>query len=87
MARVSRFSILNLGNLSKDFIHRFAASLRGADFAGQAVAHRLRFLRSLSGALGSGIVAGVLLVALVGRYLAPHDPSAPIGVPPVMWVV
>ena len=42
---------------------------------------RLRFLRSFSGALGAGIVVFVVLVAMLGRYLAPHDPSAPIGVP------
>jgi peptide/nickel transport system permease protein len=45
------------------------------------VTGRLRFLRSFSAALGTGIVAAVLAVALFGRYLAPHDPSAPIGVP------
>jgi peptide/nickel transport system permease protein len=45
------------------------------------IAGRLRFLRSGSGALGVGIVLTVVLVALFGRYLAPHDPSAPIGVP------
>ena len=42
---------------------------------------RLRFLRSFSGALGAGIVVFVVLVAMFGRYFAPHDPSAPIGVP------
>ncbi len=42
---------------------------------------RLRFLRSSSGALGAGIVVFVVLVAMFGRYFAPHDPSAPIGVP------
>jgi len=45
------------------------------------VTGRLRFLRSSSGALGAGIVVFVVLVALFGRYFAPHDPSAPIGVP------
>jgi peptide/nickel transport system permease protein len=45
------------------------------------VTGRLRFLRSFSGALGAGIVVFVVLVALFGRYVAPHDPSAPIGVP------
>ena len=42
---------------------------------------RLRFPRSLSGAIGVGIVAFVLVVALFGPYLAPHDPTAPIGSP------
>jgi peptide/nickel transport system permease protein len=45
------------------------------------VTGRLRFLRSFSGALGAGIVVFVVLVAVCGRYVAPHDPSAPIGVP------
>jgi ABC-type dipeptide/oligopeptide/nickel transport system permease subunit len=45
------------------------------------VSGRLRFLRSFSGALGTAIVALVLAIAVFGRYLAPHDPSAPIGVP------
>jgi peptide/nickel transport system permease protein len=45
------------------------------------VTGRLRFLRSLSGGLGAAIVLSVLAVALLGTYLAPHDPSAPIGVP------
>jgi peptide/nickel transport system permease protein len=45
------------------------------------VTGRLRFLRSFSGALGAGIVVFVVLVAMFGRYFAPHDPSAPIGVP------
>ena len=40
---------------------------------------RLRFLRSLSGAVGAAIVLFVLAVALLGPYLAPHDPSAPVG--------
>jgi peptide/nickel transport system permease protein len=42
---------------------------------------RLRFLRSLSGAVGVTIVVFVVLVAVFGRYVAPHDPNAPIGVP------
>jgi peptide/nickel transport system permease protein len=42
---------------------------------------RLRFLRTFSGAFGAGVVVCVLLVAVFGRYVAPHDPSAPIGVP------
>ena len=49
--------------------------------AGARMTGRLRFLRSFSGALGAGIVVFVVLVALFGRYLAPHDPSEPIGVP------
>ena len=46
---------------------------------------RLRFLRTPSGAIGVAIVLFVVLVALLGPYVAPHDPTAPIGadsVPP-----
>jgi peptide/nickel transport system permease protein len=42
---------------------------------------RLRFLRTPSGAIGAGVVAFVCLVALFGPYVAPHDPTAPIGLP------
>jgi peptide/nickel transport system permease protein len=42
---------------------------------------RLRFLRTPPGAVGAVIVAFVLAVALLGSYLAPHDPDAPIGTP------
>lgn len=42
---------------------------------------RLRFLRSVPGAVGTLIVGFVLAVALFGPYLAPHDPAAPIGLP------
>jgi peptide/nickel transport system permease protein len=42
---------------------------------------RLRFLRSASGIAGVTIVSFVLIVALAGRYLAPHDPNAPITAP------
>jgi peptide/nickel transport system permease protein len=42
---------------------------------------RLRFLHTVTGAVGVGIVLFVVLVALFGRYVAPHDPGAPIGVP------
>jgi peptide/nickel transport system permease protein len=45
------------------------------------VTGRLRFLRSPSGAVGVGIVLFVLAVALLGRYVAPHDPTAPVGKP------
>jgi peptide/nickel transport system permease protein len=45
------------------------------------VSGRLRFLRSASGAVGIGIVIFVLMVAFLGRYVAPHDPSQPIGIP------
>jgi peptide/nickel transport system permease protein len=45
------------------------------------VSGRLRFLRSVPGAVGALIVAFVLAVALLGPYLAPHDPDAPIGLP------
>jgi peptide/nickel transport system permease protein len=43
--------------------------------------HRFRFVRTLGGAVGLTIVVFVLLVAIFGRYVAPHDPSAPIGAP------
>jgi peptide/nickel transport system permease protein len=42
---------------------------------------RLRFLRTPSGAIGASIVAFVCLVAIFGPYLAPHDPTAPVGLP------
>ena len=42
---------------------------------------RFRFARSFSGATGLSIVAFVLIVALFGKYVAPHDPTAPIGSP------
>jgi peptide/nickel transport system permease protein len=42
---------------------------------------RLRFLRTASGAVGFGIVMFVLLVAIVGPYVAPHSSTAPIGAP------
>jgi peptide/nickel transport system permease protein len=40
---------------------------------------RLRFIRSPGGAVGVTIVVLVLLVVILGPYLAPHDPNAPIG--------
>jgi peptide/nickel transport system permease protein len=42
---------------------------------------RLRFLRSVPGTVGALIVTFVLAVALLGPYIAPHDPDAPIGLP------
>ena len=42
---------------------------------------RFRFLRTTSGAIGAGIVLFVVLVAIFGPYLAPHDPTAPVGIP------
>src|SRR6266542_3033989 len=42
---------------------------------------RLRFLQTRSGAVGLGLVTFVVLVAVFGRYFAPHGPSASIGVP------
>jgi peptide/nickel transport system permease protein len=45
------------------------------------VSSRLRFLRSFSGAFGASIVLLVLAFAIFGRYLAPHDPAEPIGIP------
>jgi peptide/nickel transport system permease protein len=40
-----------------------------------------RFLRIRSGAIGLTVVVLVVAVALLGRYIAPHDPSAPVGTP------
>jgi peptide/nickel transport system permease protein len=40
-----------------------------------------RFLRIRSGAVGLAIVLFVVVVALLGRYVAPHDPNAPVGAP------
>ena len=40
-----------------------------------------RFLRIRSGAIGLAIVVLVVAVAFLGRYIAPHDPSAPVGAP------
>jgi peptide/nickel transport system permease protein len=45
------------------------------------VSGRLRFLRSTSGAIGVSIVLFVVFVALLGRYVAPHDPNSPVGNP------
>ena len=42
---------------------------------------RLRFLQTVSGAIGAAIVLFILTVAIFGRYLAPHDPTQPIGLP------
>lgn len=41
----------------------------------------LRFLRIRSGAIGLAIVVLVVAVAFFGRYIAPHDPSVPVGAP------
>jgi peptide/nickel transport system permease protein len=40
-----------------------------------------RFLRIRSGAIGLAVVVLVVAVAFLGRYIAPHDPSAPVGTP------
>jgi len=45
------------------------------------VTRRLRFLRTPSGAIGAAIVLLVLGVAALGPFVAPHDPTQPIGVP------
>jgi peptide/nickel transport system permease protein len=42
---------------------------------------RLRFLTTPSGIAGVTITALVVAVALFGKYVAPHDPTAPIGLP------
>jgi peptide/nickel transport system permease protein len=44
------------------------------------VRSRLRFLRTASGATGVAIVAFVVGVAVLGPFVAPHDPAASIGV-------
>jgi peptide/nickel transport system permease protein len=41
----------------------------------------LRFLRIRSGAIGLAVVVLVVAVAFLGRYVAPHDPSVPVGTP------
>jgi peptide/nickel transport system permease protein len=45
------------------------------------VSGRLRFLRTPSGAIGAGILVFILLVALLGPYVAPHSSVKPIGAP------
>jgi peptide/nickel transport system permease protein len=45
------------------------------------VSDRLRFLRTASGVAGVTIVLAVVLIAVAGRYVAPHDPNAPITAP------
>jgi peptide/nickel transport system permease protein len=45
------------------------------------MSRRLRFLRTASGAVGFGIVMVVLLVAVIGPYVAPHSSTAPIDAP------
>jgi peptide/nickel transport system permease protein len=45
------------------------------------VTARFRFLRTRSGAIGAGVVLFVCLVAILGPYLAPHDPTAPVALP------
>jgi ABC-type dipeptide/oligopeptide/nickel transport system permease subunit len=42
---------------------------------------RFRFLRTTTGAVGFGLLAFVVLVALFGPFFAPESPTAPIGVP------
>jgi len=42
---------------------------------------RLRFLHSTSGVIGFSIVVFILLVAVVGPFVAPHSSTAPIGTP------
>jgi peptide/nickel transport system permease protein len=45
------------------------------------MSERFRFARTFSGALGLTIVAVVVLVAVLGKYVAPHDPTQPVGIP------
>jgi peptide/nickel transport system permease protein len=40
-----------------------------------------RLLRIRSGAIGLAVVVFVVVVALFGRYVAPHDPNVPVGTP------
>jgi peptide/nickel transport system permease protein len=40
-----------------------------------------RFLRIRSGAVGLALVIFVVAIAFLGRYVAPHDPNAPVGAP------
>ncbi len=42
---------------------------------------RLRFLRTPSGVVGCGILVLVVLLAVLGPYIAPHSPTQPIGIP------
>jgi ABC-type dipeptide/oligopeptide/nickel transport system permease subunit len=42
---------------------------------------RPRFTYTASGIVGLALLALVVLVALVGPFIAPHDPNAPIGLP------
>ncbi len=43
------------------------------------MSHRLRFLRTPTGAIGFAIVMFIVGVALLGPYLAPHSPTASVG--------
>lgn len=42
---------------------------------------RLRFLRSGTGAVGAGILAVVLAIAVFGPFVSPEPPARPIGIP------
>ncbi len=45
------------------------------------MSHRLRFLRTPSGAVGFAIVLVVVAASLIGPYVAPHSPTASVGAP------
>jgi peptide/nickel transport system permease protein len=45
------------------------------------VPEALRFARSGTGAVGGALLVFVLLVALLGPFVAPHSPGHPIGIP------
>jgi ABC-type dipeptide/oligopeptide/nickel transport system permease subunit len=45
------------------------------------VAEALRFARSGTGAVGAAVLVLVVLVALLGPFVAPHSPERPVGIP------
>lgn len=47
----------------------------------EGVRERLRFLRSGTGAIGFALLVLVLGTAVLGPFLAPHSPTASIGIP------
>jgi ABC-type dipeptide/oligopeptide/nickel transport system permease subunit len=47
----------------------------------RSLARRFRFARTPSGAIGLGIFSAVLLLALLGPFVAPYGPDESIGIP------